>query len=108
MSWAQECWEKVQQAFSAAFYFSSLFSAASSAAVYQNFVLFELNNFVAVEPIAMEEHCNKEEYITTIKFHEESIKTSFNTILDAEASCHRYNIDGTGLANCDKGLLTRA
>lgn len=61
-----------------------------------------------MEPTAIEEHYNREEYIKTIKFHEESVKTSFNTILDAETSCHGYNIDGTVLANCDKGLVTRA
>ncbi|KAI0552988.1 putative hybrid PKS-NRPS enzyme [Xylaria curta] len=106
MPWAKEFKERGREVLSAAFYLSSLFSAASSAAVGQYLVLLELNNFVVMEPIALEEHGNGVEYITTIRFHKESIKTTSDTRLDADAFCHACNIDGTILTKLCTARLT--
>ncbi|KAI1360185.1 putative hybrid PKS-NRPS enzyme [Xylaria arbuscula] len=93
--WAQGCRENNREVLSAAFYLSSLLCAVSSAAVCQNLALLELNNFVVMEPIALDEHGDGVEYITTIRFHQKRIKTSSNTRLDAEAFCHTYSIGDT-------------
>nr|AFA26384.1 polyketide synthase A [Aspergillus flavus] len=91
MPWAEGYKEDGRVVLSAAFYISSLLSAASSAPICQRLVLLELNNFVVMEPITLEEYGNGVEYITTIRFHNEDFRTTLNTRLDAEASCHACN-----------------
>ncbi|KAK2590499.1 hypothetical protein QQS21_011815 [Conoideocrella luteorostrata] len=107
MPWAQGCKEKGRVVLSAAFYLSSLLSAASSAAAcQQHLILLELNDFVVMEPITMEDHSKGVEYTTTIRFHKESIKTSSNTRLHAEASCYGCDLHGTVLTKLCTAHLT--
>ncbi|PIG79668.1 polyketide synthase-nonribosomal peptide synthetase hybrid [Aspergillus arachidicola] len=106
MPWAQGYKEEGKVVLSAAFYLSSLLSAASSAPVCQRLVLFELNNFVVMEPITLEEYGNGVEYITTIRFHNEHFRRTLNTRLDAEASCYACNSDESVLTKLCTARLT--
>ncbi|CAI6093653.1 unnamed protein product [Clonostachys chloroleuca] len=107
MDWAQGCKQNGREVFSAAFYLSSLLSAAAnSVAILRHLVLFELNNFIVMKPIAMEEHGNGVEYITRIRYYEEGSKTSPKARLNAEASCYGCETDGTGLTKLCTAHLT--
>ncbi|PYH49497.1 polyketide synthase A [Aspergillus saccharolyticus JOP 1030-1] len=87
MPWVQGCEEHGREVLSAAFYVSSLLSAASSAASCQRLVLLELHDFLVRESIAWEEHGTGVE-------------------LDAEASCHACHRDGTVLTELCTARLT--
>lgn len=106
MPWAQGYKEEGRVVLSAAFYLCSLLSAASSAAVCQRLVVLELNNFVVMEPITLEEYGNGVEYITTIRFDNEDFRTISSTILHAEASCHACKSDESVLTKVCTARLT--
>ncbi|KAE8133798.1 hypothetical protein BDV38DRAFT_179475 [Aspergillus pseudotamarii] len=106
MPWAEGYKQKGRAVLSAAFYLASLLAAASSAAARQRLVLLEVSNFVAMEPIFLEEHGGGVEYITAIRFPKENNVTNSNTKLDAQASCHAYNSDGSVLTRLCTARLT--
>ncbi|GFF78602.1 nonribosomal peptide synthetase 14 [Aspergillus lentulus] len=106
MPWAEGYKENGREVVSAAFYFSSLLAAASSAAVCRSLVLLEVNNFVAMEPIVLEEHIDGVEYITRIRFSNENSEPISDTRLDADVSCYACNSDGGALTKLCTARLT--
>ena len=106
MPWAEGYKQNGRIVLSAAFYLASLLAAASAAAVRQSLVLLEVSNFVTMEPIFLEEHGEGVEYITTIRFPDEKNETRSKAKLDAEASCHACNSDGSILTRLCTARLT--
>ncbi|KAA8651101.1 putative Nonribosomal peptide synthetase [Aspergillus tanneri] len=106
MPWAQGHKHEGQELLLAAFYFSSLVAAASSAAASQCLALLEVNNFVVIEPLILEEHSHGIEYITTVRFHDKNSEKMSDARLDAEASCHACHSDGSTLTKLCTARLT--
>ncbi|KAF7585621.1 hypothetical protein BBP40_010428, partial [Aspergillus hancockii] len=95
-----------QELLSTAFYLSLLAAAASSATGIQCLALLEINEFVAMEPLTLEEHSHGIECITSMRFHEETPENTSNTRLSAEASCHACLGGGSVLTKLCTARLT--